>query len=534
MRRVLVGLAVLCGTLALGGVAWGAAWVIRSATGSSASTKAHEVPPGSAPSVLMAGSAVTVSIPQVSVGGARLGTLPGGGYVVKRYSTAGAAQAVGDSCATPVSGAAATLTCVEGGVGDGAWMYRVTPVLGTWRGAEGPAGGPVTVDVTGPSLVSITLAGSSPTAGSSVSWTVTFSEPVTGVDAGDFSLAPAGVGGAAVTSVAGSGTTRTITAATGSGSGTLGITLVDDDSIRDGAGNPLAGAGGGGGGGGPAYALDRSAPTLASLVMLDTNGNGKVDQVNATFGEALAPYTAGTTGWSLANIPSAGSLTSVSVSGATATLTLSEGAGAADTSPGSFTVALTAHPAGIRDGLGNQSSFTATAPTDQAAPRVAAVSLVDGGGTPGRVQPGDQIVVTFSEAMKVSKFCSAWSTDTGNQSLTASNDVTVTLADGGSGNDSLTVASGTCAFNFGTLDLGSGSYVSGSNATFKGSGSSKSTIAWNAAARTLTIVLGSKSGGTTATVSSSTPVYTAPGTLTDPAGNPVSPPTFTLPAGAKF
>jgi hypothetical protein len=519
------------GTLALGGVAWGAAWVIRSAAGSSASTKAHEVPPGHAPSASVAGSSVTVSIPQVSVGGARLGTLSGGAYVVQRYTTAGAVQAVGGSCASDVSGAGAALTCVEGGVADGTWVYRVTPVLGDWRGAESPVSEPVTVDVTGPSLVSITLAGSSPTAASSVSWTVTFSEPVTGIDAGDFSLAPSGVSGSAVTSVAGSGTTRTVTTATGTGSGTLGVTLLDDDSIHDGAGNPLAGAGGGAG---PAYVLDRSAPTLVSLVMLDTDANGKVDQVKATFGEPLAPYTAGTTGWTLAHVPSAGSLGSVSVSGTIATLSLTEGTGAADTAAGSFTVALTANPAGIRDGLGNQASFAATAATDQVAPRVTGVSLVDGGGTPGRIQPADQIVVTFSEAMKVSKFCSTWSGDSTNQSLNAANDVTVTLHDGGLGNDSLTVGSGTCSFNFGTLDPGSGSYVSGGDATFKGTGSNKSSVAWNPAARTLTVVLGSKTGGTTATVPSSVPVLTAPGNLSDPAGNLISPPAFTLAAGSKF
>ena len=33
--------------------------------------------------------------------------------------------------------------------------------------------------------------------------------------------------------------------------------------------------------------------------MFDTDGDGKVDQVKATFGETLATYTAGTAPWTL-------------------------------------------------------------------------------------------------------------------------------------------------------------------------------------------------------------------------------------------
>ena len=73
--------------------------------------------------------------------------------------------------------------------------------------------------------------------------------------------------------------------------------------------------------------------------MQDSNSNGKVDRVLATFSESLAAYSAGTTPWTLANVPSGGTLASVSVSAAVATLTITEGAGAPDTAVGSFTVA---------------------------------------------------------------------------------------------------------------------------------------------------------------------------------------------------
>ncbi len=99
-----------------------------------------------------------------------------------------------------------------------------------------------------PSVLSLNRDTPDPTYLASVSWTVTFSEAVTGVDAADFTLIQAsGLSGAAITSVSGSGTTWTVTASTGSGSGTLGLNLVDNDSIKDVTNNPLGGIGTGNG-----------------------------------------------------------------------------------------------------------------------------------------------------------------------------------------------------------------------------------------------------------------------------------------------
>ena len=69
-----------------------------------------------------------------------------------------------------------------------------------------------------------------PTNAATVHCTVTFSESVTGVDAGDFTLAATGLTGTSITGVTGSGTTYTVTVNTGSGDGTLGLNLVDNDS----------------------------------------------------------------------------------------------------------------------------------------------------------------------------------------------------------------------------------------------------------------------------------------------------------------
>lgn len=106
-----------------------------------------------------------------------------------------------------------------------------------------------TPDTTPPTVGSIVRADANPTAGAgSVSWSVTFSEPVTGVDASDFALVPGGgVSGASITSVSGSGTTWTVTAYPGVNTGTLGLNIVDNDSIVDAANNRLGGTGNGNG-----------------------------------------------------------------------------------------------------------------------------------------------------------------------------------------------------------------------------------------------------------------------------------------------
>jgi hypothetical protein len=93
-----------------------------------------------------------------------------------------------------------------------------------------------------PSIVSIVRTSTSPTSASSVNFTVTFSEPVTGVDAdgSDFSLVTSGVSGASITNVSGSGSSYTVSVNTGSGNGTIRLDVPDTASISDLSGNPLS------------------------------------------------------------------------------------------------------------------------------------------------------------------------------------------------------------------------------------------------------------------------------------------------------
>ena len=112
----------------------------------------------------------------------------------------------------------------------------------------------VVVDVTPPTVQSIVrkAGGANPVApGSTVEFTVNFSEPVTGVDSTDFVLTTAGnINGASVTDATGSGAIYTVTVSTGTGDGAIRLDVDDDDSIKDVAQNPLGGPGTNGAGDG--------------------------------------------------------------------------------------------------------------------------------------------------------------------------------------------------------------------------------------------------------------------------------------------
>lgn len=137
---------------------------------------------------------------------------------------------------------------------------------------------------------SITRANLSPTKAASVDFIVTFSENVTGVDLGDFSLTTAGVSGATLSGVSGSGSSYNVTVNTGSGDGTIRLNLLDDDTILDAFSNPLGGVGVGNGNfnSGETYTMDRTPPTVLSIIRTDLNPTAasKVSFL-VTFSEAV-------------------------------------------------------------------------------------------------------------------------------------------------------------------------------------------------------------------------------------------------------
>ena len=110
---------------------------------------------------------------------------------------------------------------------------------------------------------------------------MTFSESVSGVDTGDFALADTGTASGTIASVSGSGTSYTVMVNNLLGVGTLGLNLVDNDSIVDSAGNPLGGVGTGNGNfTGQTYTVDHTDTiglyngTASAFYLRNTNTTG--------------------------------------------------------------------------------------------------------------------------------------------------------------------------------------------------------------------------------------------------------------------
>ncbi|MBI5353886.1 MAG: hypothetical protein HZB50_14680 [Chloroflexi bacterium] len=183
------------------------------------------------------------------------------GYLITTSATPPAADAAGWVGTVPTSFTAPTV----GGFTLYPWVKdaagNVSAVFASPRA--------IVVDL--PIVVSITRSSVNPTKGTSVKFTVVFNKIVTGVDKTDFALATTGISSPLISGVSGSGTTRLVTVSTGSGSGTLQLTVKDNDSIKDSAGTPMGGAGTGNGifTTGPAYTVDKTKPVVASIVRKD-------------------------------------------------------------------------------------------------------------------------------------------------------------------------------------------------------------------------------------------------------------------------
>lgn len=121
-------------------------------------------------------------------------------------------------------------------------------------------------------VTSITRLDNNPTAAGLLRYAVNFSEPVSGVDAADFIFTSTGsLMGMWVSEVSGAGTSYTVTVNAGTGDGTLRLDLQDNDSIVDAYSVPLGGLGGGTITPGDVYTLDRTAPTVLSILKMDAD-----------------------------------------------------------------------------------------------------------------------------------------------------------------------------------------------------------------------------------------------------------------------
>lgn len=245
-----------------------------------------------------------------------------------------------------ISGAAITAVSGSGGIyyvtvdtgsGDGTIRLDVidddsikdntlNPLGGAGAGNGNFTNGDVyTVNKSIAAVTSILRVDPNPSMAGSVRFTVNFSEAVTGVDAGDFSVATTGaISGAVVTDVSGSGNAYTVTVNTGSGEGTLRLDLVDNDSILDSVNVPLGGLGAGNANfsSGETYTIDRSVPTVTSILRTDPNPTAAgVVHFNVSFSEPVSGVdgsdfvltTTGVTGAALSEIVASGNLYTIAV-----------------------------------------------------------------------------------------------------------------------------------------------------------------------------------------------------------------------------
>ena len=240
---------------------------------------------------------------------------------------------------TSATGTGATRTVgVNTGTGNGTILLNVADndtildIAGSQLGGTGTgngnytAGQSYTVDKTVPTVVSINRANASPTNSATRFFTVTFSESVTGVDAADFILTTSGISGATITSVTGSGTTRSIGVNTGTGDGTIRLDLNDNDTIVDLASNPIGGAGAQNFITGQVYTVDKTVPTVVSIVRMNPNPTSLATVFyTVTFSESVTGVNAGDFVITRTGAITGTSIVSVTGSGATRIVSINTG-----------------------------------------------------------------------------------------------------------------------------------------------------------------------------------------------------------------
>jgi hypothetical protein len=255
---------------------------------------------------------------------------------------------------------------------------NATPTLAT-PGATGSlsASRNLRIDTTDPTLASMVRTGPSQSVRAGpLSWTVTFSEPVSGVVTANFALTtnPGIIGTPTITSVTASGGSPSATwtvltseaGVTGSDVGSIGLNLTSRAGITDAATNALSAAlpitG-------QLYTYDTTAPTVTSVSSPLANGTyraGQVVPVTVTFSE---PVTVSTSGGTPTLTLTTGSPATTQVgyssgSGST-TLTFTYTVAAGNTSADldySTTTALALNGGAITDAATNNATLTLATP----------------------------------------------------------------------------------------------------------------------------------------------------------------------------
>ena len=218
-------------------------------------------------------------------------------------------------------------------------------------------------------------------------------------------------------------------------------------------------------------AIGTAFQTSPSVSIQDASGNVvATDTGNVTLAIASGP-AAGTlscTSMTVAAVAGVAAFQNCKISGTSA--------------GGAYTLVAT------RTGLTPTGASNTIVVADNTAPTVASVVLANHG-VAGTVGSGDTATIGFSQPMKVSTFCSAWTGDANTQTLTGVT-LTVTSSSGSSGDRLTVTTASSCTFALGTIRLGA-HYLSSSNVTFTGS-----TLVYSPTTKTLTLTLGTASATT--------------------------------------
>jgi hypothetical protein len=453
--------------------------------------KARSLPAPAAPTTSVTGRNVTVSWTAPG------GSVPITGYLVKRYNGSDVEQTVLADC----TGTIATTSCTEKAVPAGSWRYTVTAARGNWRGGESPKS--ATVNMTGPSLdlspttmtsLPTTLSGSLAQFASGQTVTYRLDNPTTGTvlsGATTPSMIPTN-GTASITVTIPSGTTNgshTVYAIGSAGDQASKSITVDTPTITT---SVLAKSAGG--------EVGFIGASKTYYVYGNVTGSGNPPAGLASLTANVSNFTPGTTAAPM----TFGSYTIGGVSYNYRSAQLTSGS---SITAGSKTYSLTATDNG---GSTQTKSFSATA--DITAPSASDVQTTNvSGGTTGKAEAGDTIVLTNSEQIDANSVLAGW---TG-----ASTPVVVRLNDGI--NDSVQIynAANSAVLPLGTIDMGRIDYTT-LNSTFGASGTPSTMVQ---SGTTITITLGTQGGGLpTTALGTGRMSWTPSGTATDRAGNAAS------------
>ncbi|GAA0020831.1 tail fiber protein [Bradyrhizobium diazoefficiens] len=255
----------------------------------------------------------------------------------------------------------------------------------------------LTIDTAAPVVSSINSAGSNPSNATSDTFTVTFSEIVSAVDASDFTIVTGGsvsYGGMVVLPFSGSVYTVTVTGVTGDG--TLGLKLnASGTGIVDRAGNAIFA-----GFAGQTYTIDHTAPTVTSIAASGASpNNAGTEQFTVTFSESVSGLTATDFTLTTTNTPGGIALSTTGISQITSadgkTYTVTVGGVTGD---GTVRLDFKSGSSGVTDTAGNGASAGFSSgdvyTIRHTAPSVS--SIVANGSNPNNAG-SDQFTVTFSE-----------------------------------------------------------------------------------------------------------------------------------------